>query len=245
MNVRTQFPARLETDHSEARADLAAAFRLDRPPRNARSGRQSFQPCARPGGHPLSDEPEPDAFQPIRASDLLELDANDPDTLTGPDAPDPTAWDCTRPCIAVVRTPVRHACSSGFRDRAGEPERQQAAADRPEYGHLLQPDDRREDFAGLAFEAGRRTLRRPARRPEGQVMVMGNHGLLVIGAAWPTPSTGFTISSAPPRSTSAPCRPADPLRVMPAGVAERTAAEIERYPAQAERHFRRNKGHPR
>ena len=31
-------------------------------------------------------------FSRIKASDLLLIDANDPDTLTGPNAPDPTAW---------------------------------------------------------------------------------------------------------------------------------------------------------
>ncbi len=31
-------------------------------------------------------------FSRIKASDLLLIDANDPETLTGPNAPDPTAW---------------------------------------------------------------------------------------------------------------------------------------------------------
>ena len=31
-------------------------------------------------------------FSRIKASDLLLIDANDPETMTGPNAPDPTAW---------------------------------------------------------------------------------------------------------------------------------------------------------
>jgi len=36
--------------------------------------------------------PNQSHFSRIKASDIIEIDANNPDTLSGPDAPDPTAW---------------------------------------------------------------------------------------------------------------------------------------------------------
>src|SRR3546814_15182963 len=45
-------------------------------------------------------------FSRIRASDLLLLDANDPETMRRPDAPDPTAW-CIHGALHRQVTPAR------------------------------------------------------------------------------------------------------------------------------------------
>ncbi len=42
--------------------------------------------------HEVPDEPNQVHFSRIRASELLLIDANDPETMNRPNAPDPTAW---------------------------------------------------------------------------------------------------------------------------------------------------------
>ena len=82
-----------ETDPTrEARIDLAAAFRW-----TARLGMHEgvanhFSLAVSDDGSRFLMNPKHRHFSRIRASELLLLDANDPETMNRPDAPDPTAW---------------------------------------------------------------------------------------------------------------------------------------------------------
>ena len=51
--------------------------------------------------------PDQSHFARIKASDIIEVDANNPDTLSGPNAPDPTAWGLHGSSTAAV--PMRDA----------------------------------------------------------------------------------------------------------------------------------------
>ena len=112
MNVRTQFPARTEVDRREARADLAAAFRWTARLDMHEAVANHFSLAVDPAGTRFLMNPNQMHFSRIRASDLLELDADDPDALSGPGAPDPTAWGLHAPLHR--RCPARPAASCMF-----------------------------------------------------------------------------------------------------------------------------------
>jgi ribulose-5-phosphate 4-epimerase/fuculose-1-phosphate aldolase len=94
-----------------------------------------------------------------------------------------------------------------------------------------------EGFGGLAFEAEGRRIAAQLTDPEKLVMVMGNHGVLVIGA---TVAETFNRLYYFERSAETYIRALQtgmPLRVLPDDIAARTAAEIADYPGQADLHF--------
>ena len=80
------------TNHWQERVDLAAAFRW-----TARLGMHEavanhFSLAVNGEGTRFLMNRNQVHFSRIRASELLLLDAEDPDAMSGPDAPDPTAW---------------------------------------------------------------------------------------------------------------------------------------------------------
>ena len=238
MNVRTQIPARTETDHPEARADLAAAFRWTARLDMHEAVANHFSLALDPAGTRFLMNPNQMHFSRIRASDLLELDANDPDTLTGPGAPDPTAWGLHAPlhrrcsharCVMHVH-PIFATVLASLKDSRLPPIDQNTAT----FYNRMTVD---EDFAGLAFEAEGERCAALLADPKVRVMVMGNHGVLVIGDGVADAFNRLYHFERAAETYVRALQTGKPLRVMPADVAEMTASEIERYPGQAERHF--------
>jgi len=78
--------------HWDHRVDLAAAFRWTARLNMHEGVANHFSMAVNDDGTRFLINPNQMHFARIRASDLLELDANDPDTLAAPNAPDPTAW---------------------------------------------------------------------------------------------------------------------------------------------------------
>src|SRR5260370_6824380 len=74
------------------RTDLAAAFRWFARLGMAESGANHFSVAVSRDGTQFLVNPCRRHFSQITASELLLLNANDPSTLSQPDAPDPTAW---------------------------------------------------------------------------------------------------------------------------------------------------------
>ena len=79
-------------DHQETRVDLAAAFRWTARLNMHEAVANHFSVAVNDDGTQFLMNPNQMHFARIKASDLLLIDANDPDTMTRPDAPDPTAW---------------------------------------------------------------------------------------------------------------------------------------------------------
>ncbi|MCU4651644.1 class II aldolase/adducin family protein [Roseibacterium sp. SDUM158016] len=90
------------------RADLAAAFRLAARFNWHESVGNHFSVAVSEDGRRFLMNPKWRHFASIRANDLLLLDADDPDVMNGPDAPDASAWTIhgalhrARPDIRVV-----------------------------------------------------------------------------------------------------------------------------------------------
>ncbi len=76
----------------EERVDLACAFRWTVRLNMHEAVANHFSLAVSDDGSRFLMNPNQVHFSRIKASDLLLVDANDPDTLSGPDAPDPTAW---------------------------------------------------------------------------------------------------------------------------------------------------------
>lgn len=76
----------------ELKADLAAAFRWAARLDLHEGVANHFSLAINDSGTRFLMNPNQRHFARIKASDLIEIDANDPETLVGPDAPDVTAW---------------------------------------------------------------------------------------------------------------------------------------------------------
>jgi ribulose-5-phosphate 4-epimerase/fuculose-1-phosphate aldolase len=79
-------------DHRTARVDLAAAFRWFARLNMHESVANHLSVAVSTDGSQFLINPRGRHFSRIAASDLLLLDANDSNTLSREDAPDPTAW---------------------------------------------------------------------------------------------------------------------------------------------------------
>ena len=105
MNTPTSIPIATHADFQAERIDLAAAFRW-----TARLGLHEavanhFSLAVSDDGRRFLMNPNQRHFANTRASDLLLLDADQPDVLQQPDAPDPTAWGLH----GAIHRRVRHA----------------------------------------------------------------------------------------------------------------------------------------
>ena len=78
--------------HWDERVDLAAAFRWTARLNMHESVANHFSLAINDDGTRFLMNPNQMHFSRIKASDLIEVDANDPETLNKPGAPDPTAW---------------------------------------------------------------------------------------------------------------------------------------------------------
>ena len=85
-DARTNLPFYAE------RVDLACAFRWTARLNMHEAVANHFSLAVDDSGARFLMNPNQVHFSRIKASDLLLIDANDPETMTRPDAPDPTAW---------------------------------------------------------------------------------------------------------------------------------------------------------
>lgn len=225
-------------DHWQERVDLAAAFRWTAHLGMHEAVANHFSLAINEDGTRFLINPNQMHFARIRASDLLEVDANDPETLNRPDAPDPTAWGLHgglhRHCpharcamhvhsthatvlasLADSRLPAIDQNSAMFFDR-----------------HVVD-----ESYGGLAFEDEGERCARLFHDPRQKVMIMGNHGVMVIGD---TVAETFNRMYYFERATENYIRALQtglPLRFLSDEVAEKTAQELDAYPGQADRHL--------
>ena len=78
--------------HWSERTDMAAAFRWTVKLNLHEAVANHFSLAVNPEGTRFLINPTGRHFGRITASSLVEIDANDPNTMDRPDAPDPTAW---------------------------------------------------------------------------------------------------------------------------------------------------------
>jgi len=94
-----------------------------------------------------------------------------------------------------------------------------------------------EEYGGLAFESEGERCAAQLNDPKKKVMIMGNHGILIIGEnVADTFNRLYYFERAAKTYIKALCT-GKALRVLSDEIAEKTACEQEKYPEYAEKHF--------
>ena len=222
----------------QERVDLAAAFRWTVRLNMHEAVANHFSLAINDDGTKFLMNPNQMHFSRIKASDLIVVDANDPKTLEGPDAPDVTAWGlhgglhrhCPHArCAMHVHSPYATVLAS-LADSTLPPVDQNACM----FFNRFVVDD---GYGGLAFEDEGERCARLFDDPKKKVMVMGNHGAMVIGdTVADTFNRMFYFERACMNYIIA-LQTGKPLRVLSDEIAEKTAQEIEEYPEQDIRHL--------
>ena len=183
MTTSTSATAAFAADHRTARIDLAAAFRWFARLNMHESVANHLSVAVSADGAKFLINPRGRHFARMSACDLLLLDANDPATLDRSDAPDPTAWHlharlharmpearCVMhlhpkyaTALACLQDPTMHPIDMNTMRFFGR-----VALDSGFSGMVLS-DGEGDRVAGL-MSGGK------------SVLLMANHGVLVIGA---------------------------------------------------------------
>lgn len=229
---------RFNMENWQERVDLAAAFRWTVRLNMHEAVSNHFSVAIDDAGSKFLMNPNQMHFSRIKASDLIVVDANDPETLKGPDAPDPTAWGlhgglhrhCPHArCAMHVHSPYATALAS-LADSRLPPVDQNGCI----FFNRIVIDD---DYGGLAFEDEGERCAQLFDDPKKKVMVMGNHGIMVIGDTVADTFNRMFFFERACMTYILALQTGKPLRVLSDAVAEKTAQEIESYPEQDERHL--------
>ena len=168
---------------AQIRIDLAAAFRWTARLNWHESIANHFSAAVSEDGSKFLLNPNGRHFSRVRASELLLLDAKDPASAEGPNAPDPTAWHLHAQlhrllprARCILHTHMPHAlalcCIKDYEflmlDQNACRYYQRIAYDR--------------DYNGMALDEseGERVARLLGE--DKNVLFMGNHGVMAIGA---------------------------------------------------------------
>ncbi|MGD9861910.1 MAG: class II aldolase and adducin N-terminal domain-containing protein [Pseudodonghicola sp.] len=225
-------------NHWPERVDLAAAFRWTARLEMHEAVANHFSLAVNDDGTRFLMNPNQMHFARIRASDLLLIDANDPETLNGPDAPDPTAWGlhggihraCPHArCVMHVHSIFATVLAS-LADSSLPPIDQNCAT----FFNRYVID---EGYGGLAFEDEGARCAALLSDPKKKVMIMGNHGVLVIGQTVAETFNRLYYFERAAETYIRALQTGRPLRVLSDEVAEKTARELEAYPEQDVRHL--------
>ena len=225
-------------NHWPERVDMAAAFRWTARLNFHEAVANHFSLAINDEGTKFLMNRNQVHFSRIRASDLLEIDANNPDTLKGPDAPDPTAWGlhggihrhCPHArCVMHVHS-IHATVLASLKDSNLPPIDQNCATFYNRY--VID-----EGYGGLAFEDEGERCATLLSDPKKKVMIMGNHGVLVIGDSVADTFNRLYYFERAAETYIRALQTGQPLRVLPDDIAEKTAQELENYPGQGDRHL--------
>lgn len=223
----------------EERVDLAAAFRWTARLNMHEAVANHFSLAVDDDGSKFLMNPNQVHFSRIKASDLLVIDANDPATLSGPDAPDPTAWGLHGAihrnvpharCVMHVHS-IHATVLAMLEDSRMPPVDQNATMF---YGPRQVIDA---NYGGLAFEEEGERCSQLLADPRVQVMIMGNHGILVIGNTVAEAFNRMFYFERAAETYIKALQTGQKLRVLSDEIAAKVADEIDDYPGQAERHL--------
>ena len=222
----------------QARVDLAAALRWSAKLSLHEGVANHFSLAINDSGSRFLMNPNQRHVARMKASDLLDSDASDPETLAGPDTPDITAWGlhggihrhCPHArCVMHVHSNYATVLAS-LADSRLPPIDQNAAM----FFNRYVIDNA---YGGLALEDEGNRCAQLLSDPKKRVMIMGNHGLLVIGHSVADTFNRLYYFERAAGTYIQALQTGRELRVLSDEVAERTAQQLEAYPEQDERHF--------
>ncbi len=224
--------------YHDERVDLAAAFRWTARLNMHEAVANHFSLSVNEDGTKFLMNPNQRHFSLIKASDLLLIDANDPSTMDRPDAPDVTAWglhgavhrNCPHARCALHVHSIYATVLASLADSTIKPIDQNTAIFYNR--HVVD-----ENFGGLAFEEEGERCSALFADPKNKVMIMGNHGVMVIGENVGDAFNRLYYFERAAETYVKALWTGQAMRVLPDEIAEKTAREIEEYDDQAGRHF--------
>ena len=225
--------------HLPGRIDLAAAFRWTARLNLHEAVANHFSLAVNPEGTRFLINPNGRHFSRITASSLVEIDANDPATMSRPDAPDPTAWGLHGSihralpharCLMHVHSVHATVLASLADSRLPAIDQNSAM-----FFDRQVVDDH---YGGMAFEEEGARCAQLLADPKISVMIMGNHGVLVVGRTVAETFNRLYYFERAAETYIRALQTGQRLRVLPDAIAEKTAQEWETYPGFAEAHLR-------
>ena len=222
----------------QERVNLAAAFRWTARLNMHEGVANHFSLAINEDGTRFLMNPNQVHFSRVKASDLIVVDANDPETLKGPNAPDPTAWGlhggihrhCPHARCAMHVHSTHATVLATLRDSRLPPIDQNCAT----FFNRYVIDDH---YGGLAFEEEGKRCAGLLSDPKQKVMIMGNHGIMIIGDTVAETFNRLYYFERAAETYIRALQTGQPLRVLSDEIAEKTASELEGYPEQDERHL--------
>ncbi|MEM8813534.1 MAG: class II aldolase and adducin N-terminal domain-containing protein [Pseudomonadota bacterium] len=225
-------------DHYQERVDLAAAFRWAVKLDWHEAVANHFSLAVNDSGTQFLMNPNQRHFSLIKASDLLLIDADDPRTMQRNDAPDPTAWGLHG---AVHRNCPHARCALHVHSTYSTVLASLADSSLPAIDQTCAAFHNRvvidQEYGGLAFEEEGERCAQLFADPAKKVMVMGNHGVLVIGDSVADAFNRLYYFERAAKTLVLAYATGKPLRVLSDEVAESVASEMDAYPEAAGRHF--------
>ena len=227
-----------EHSHWQERIDLAAAFRWTERLDMHEAVANHFSVAVNDDATQFLINPNMMHFSRIKASDMLLLDASDSTTMNQPNAPHPTAWGlhgsvhrgCPHArCIMHVHSTYATILAA-LADSRLPPIDQTSASffNRTVIDH---------HYGGLALEEEGERCAVLLADPIVKTMIMGNHGVMVIGDTVADTFNRLYYFERAARTYICALQTGQALRVLSDEVAERTASAIQDYPQQAVEHF--------
>jgi len=230
-------PKQVNADEWQLRVDLAAAFRLAVEMNWHEAVANHFSLAVSADGKKFLMNPRWVHFARVRASDLLLLDADDEETMSRPDAPDPSAW-CIHGtmhaklsqarCLLHLHPPYATAIAA-----LADPEIKPIEQNTARFYNRVAIDDA---FGGIADDRaeGERLVRVMGNKGR---MMMGNHGVLIAADTVAQAFDDLYYFERACQTLVLAYSTGQKLNVMAPDLAERTAAGWDNYRDSAFSHF--------
>ena len=230
---------RAKDNFSGPRADLAAAFRWTYRLGMHEAVANHMSLAVSDDGKRFLMNPNGRHFSRVRASDLVLLDADDPDTMNAPDAPDPTAWFLhgaihrnVKSAACVLHVHSKYALALACLEDSTLPPIDQNSM--RFYNRVIIDDGY--DGMGLGDEA-ERVSKGFQDNPGKPVMVMGNHGVMIIGQNVPEAFDLLFYFEKSCETYITALSTGRPLRIASDAVARKTCQQWLEYPGAGDLHF--------
>lgn len=226
-----------KTDERQLRVDLAAALRLAARNDWHEGVANHFSAAVSPDGKTFLVNPRWKHFSRAKASELLLVDADDPETMKREDAPDPSAWsihsaihrNLPHARVALHLHPPYATTLATLKDPAIYPIDQVTARF---YSRLA--IDR--SFGGIATEEAEGE-RIAATIGNHSAVMMGNHGVTTVGQTVAEAFDAMYHLERAARTMVLAYSTGRELNIMPHDLAEATAAEWDVYKDAEQAHF--------
>ena len=226
-------------DNWQKRVDLAAAFQWTARLNMHEAVANHFSLVLDDKNERFLINPNQRHFSRIKASDLLELDIADKSVLTKPDAPDATAWGlhssihkyCRHAVCALHVHSIYATVLASLSDSRLLPVDQNSAM----FFNRVAID---EDYGGLAFESEGKRCAQLMNDPKIKVLIMGNHGILVIGNSVADAFDRLYYFERACQTYILALQTGKTLRLIPDEIAEKVARQIEGFSGEDSNHFR-------